>query len=114
MLKKNINKEVLTEIKIHFYLRHPNIVQLYHVYQDADYLYLLMEFAQESLFALLKNHKLEGKAGKEHWVVGILEQIIRAVQYMHREGIVHGDLKLENILLTEVAVFLSSEFGEDL
>ena len=89
-------------------------MQLYHVYQDADYLYLLMEFAQESLFALLKNQKLEGKVGKEHWVVGILEQIIRAVQYMHREGIVHGDLKLENILLTEVAVFLSSEFGEDL
>ena len=74
-------------------LNHPNIVRLYHVYSDNDFVYLIMEYAQDSLFALRKNKKIPLQMD-EHSVAKILKQILTAVQYLHSNMIIHADLKL--------------------
>jgi WD40 repeat protein/serine/threonine protein kinase len=76
---------------------HPNLVQFYGVYQDKpeDYTYLVMEFCDGGDL-----QKALGKAEvpwSTRWQWAL--QITEAVAYLHSEGVLHRDLKAENILL---------------
>ena len=83
-----------TEIKILSKVDHPNIVRLFEVIEDDKYYNLLQEFCTGG--ELLK--KTETTKLKEKEVAKIFIQIMSAVAYCHEKGIVHRDLKLENIL----------------
>lgn len=75
---------------------HPNVVDLKAVYEEKDYVHLLMELcAGGELF-----HRLE-KYGRfpENQAKVIFRQLMQVVKYCHDNGIVHRDLKPENILL---------------
>lgn len=77
---------------------HPNVVDLKAVYEDEDFVHLVMELcAGGELF-----HQLE-KYGRfaEHEARGIFKHLMQVVKYCHDNGIVHRDLKPENILLAE-------------
>ena len=83
-----------TEVKILSKVDHPNIVRLFEVIEDDKYYNLLQEFCTGG--ELLK--KTETTKLKEKEVAKIFIQIMSAVAYCHEKGIVHRDLKLENIL----------------
>ena len=53
--KKKVSENLFMEIKLHLTLSHPNIIELYHIYSEEDYIHLIMEYAGESLFTLRKN-----------------------------------------------------------
>lgn len=76
---------------------HPNVVDLKAVYEDKDYVHLVMELcAGGELF-----HKLE-KLGRfsEHKARELFQHLMEVVMYCHNKGVVHRDLKPENILLS--------------
>lgn len=60
-----------------------------------------MDYAGDSLFTLIKNGYLP-KVMDERMIVDILKQLINAVGYLHQKGLVHADIKLENILFLQV------------
>ncbi|GFP84769.1 calcium-dependent protein kinase 29 [Phtheirospermum japonicum] len=75
---------------------HPNVVDLKAVYEDEDYVHLVMELcAGGELF-----HELE-KQGRfsEPEARVVFGQLMRVVMFCHDNGVVHRDLKPENILL---------------
>lgn len=75
---------------------HPNVVDLKAVYEEEDYVHLLMELcAGGELF-----HRLE-KYGRfsETEARVIFRHLMQVVSYCHGNGVVHRDLKPENILL---------------
>ncbi|KAJ4713031.1 Protein kinase domain [Melia azedarach] len=75
---------------------HPNVVNLKAVYEEEDYVHLLMELcAGGELF-----HRLE-KYGRFSETVArvIFRHLMQVVKYCHDNGVVHRDLKPENILL---------------
>lgn len=75
---------------------HENVVDLKAVYEEEDYVHLLMELcAGGELF-----HRIE-QQGKlsEYEAHVIFKQLMEVVMYCHDKGIVHRDLKPENILL---------------
>lgn len=77
---------------------HPNVVDLKAVYEDEDFVHLVMELcAGGELF-----HQLE-KYGRfaEHEAQDIFKHLMQVVKYCHDNGIVHRDLKPENILLAK-------------
>lgn len=79
------------EISILARLSHPNIIQLIRVLRLPDQLALVMEYARGGeLFEYVqsKGYLQEGE------VRIIMCQIIRAVDYLHKNNIVHRDLKL--------------------
>ncbi|KAL0324358.1 UNVERIFIED_CONTAM: Calcium-dependent protein kinase [Sesamum calycinum] len=83
--------EILTKLS-----GHENIVDLKAVYEEEDYVHLLMELcAGGELF-----HRIE-KQGRlsEHEARIIFKQFVEVVMYCHDKGIMHRDLKPENILL---------------
>lgn len=82
-------------------LRHPNLVSVLDFGQEADgTLFLVLEYIPgRSLEALLE--------GKESFsfkrAVGLMQQVLGALEEVHRHNIVHRDLKPGNILLEQVA-----------
>ena len=97
IFKENINNEIM----ILNQLKHPNIVKLYDVKIKKDYVYLVMEYCNGgTLLEALNNYKkMYGRPFTEKIVQFLMKQILSAVDYLHKNGIIHRDLKLENILL---------------
>jgi serine/threonine protein kinase len=81
-------------------LAHPNVVTVYDFDRDGDLVYLTMELLSgQSLDDFLHEHEFEALPLKE--VETILTEIVAGLSYAHQQGIVHSDLKPENVFLTE-------------
>ncbi|MBR7062599.1 MAG: serine/threonine protein kinase, partial [Clostridia bacterium] len=79
-------------------LRHPNIVEIYDYAQDGDVQYIVMEFISGiTLKAYINVIQSMG------WrtALNIVAQILSAVDCAHSHGIVHRDIKPQNILITD-------------
>ena len=77
--------------------KHDNILRLYQVMQTEKYLMLVTEFcAGGEIFDHLVAH---GRMS-EPVARGYFVQIVNAIEYLHLAGIVHRDLKAENLLLS--------------
>lgn len=81
-------------------LSHPNITSVVDFGEDEKLgAFMVMEFLQgEALSRLLKREKRLGL----RQALEIIQQIAEALHYIHSKGIIHCDIKTENILLTEV------------
>jgi len=88
-----------TEIEILKIGQHPNIITLYDVIENEEKIYIIMEYcAGSDLFAYIeqRNFKLPEKRAAE-----IIRKLSSAVYYLHSFGIIHRDVKPENILMTD-------------
>ncbi|WP_428268550.1 serine/threonine-protein kinase [Haliangium sp.] len=81
-------------------LSHPNIASVVDFGEDERLgAFMVMEFLQgEPLHRVLAREKRLGLRK----AVDIIEQVAEALHYIHSKGIVHCDIKTENILMTEV------------
>ena len=97
ILMQNIKNEIMVLKTV----KHPNIIKLYDVKVKKDYIYLVMEYCNGgSLLDALNQYKeRNGKPFTEDIVQFLMKQILSAVECLHKHGIIHKDLKLENILL---------------
>lgn len=59
---------------------------------------MVMEYAEDSLFAL----KQKFGTFKEKEVIEVIRQLLQALEYLHSHHIVHADVKLENIMISNV------------
>ena len=88
-------------------LSHPNIVKVYDFGKVDDRFYLLMEFVDGlTLRQLSRARKLSPAE-----VVGIVPKICDALQYAHDQGVIHRDVKPENILLDKTGQVKIADFG---
>ena len=99
LMKSDTDKMTLIrEITILRTLDHPNIIRTFEFFEDIKRLYLIMEYCSGGeLFTEI----LRRQSFSEQDAAKIFYQILSAVSYLHVNGITHGDLNPENILLEE-------------
>ncbi|MBC8160243.1 MAG: serine/threonine protein kinase, partial [Roseiflexaceae bacterium] len=89
-------------------LRHPAIIDIYDVGQDGDIPYIVMEFVEgQDLKALIR---LGGPLPLER-AVQIAEQVADGLDAAHRAGLVHRDIKPQNIIIGENERVKITDFG---
>ncbi|MGR8918709.1 MAG: protein kinase domain-containing protein [Gammaproteobacteria bacterium] len=90
-------------------LKHPNITAIYDAGVDRGFYYIVMEYVHGG-------KTLEGYTAIDNLlpldkVTSILYQCAMALDYAHRRGVIHRDIKPRNILLTEELEAKISDFG---
>eukprot|EP00164_Ancoracysta_twista_P003180 GFYU01004243.1.p1 GENE.GFYU01004243.1~~GFYU01004243.1.p1 ORF type:complete len:1033 (+),score=320.77 GFYU01004243.1:301-3399(+) len=108
----NVPKEefegIMMEIKLLKNLKAENIVKYYDYCQKGKDLYIIMEYLENgSLQSVVK------KFGSlpESVVAIYIEQVLRGLEYLHSEGVIHRDIKGANILITKEGKVKLADFG---
>ena len=98
---KEMERYLKYEINILKKLYHENIVRFEEEKTDENYHYIVMEYINGGeLSDYLKKYKsIHNKGFPEEVVQYLMRQIVDAVKYIHERGIIHRDLKLENIMV---------------
>lgn len=100
--------KVFREINALKLLTHPNIVRLEQVIQNDKYIGIVLEYASGGE---LFDHILTQRYLKDSVACRLFSQLISGVHYLHSKGIVHRDLKLENLLLDKHKNIIITDFG---
>lgn len=100
--------KLLSEIKIHKSLKHPNIVNFIDCFEDDVNVYILLEICpNQSLMELLKTRKRVSEPEVRFFMV----QIVGAIKYLHLRRVLHRDLKLGNIFFDPQMNLKIGDFG---
>ncbi|RKO85410.1 kinase-like domain-containing protein, partial [Blyttiomyces helicus] len=100
--------KLIAEIRIHQMMEHDHIVRFDHVFEDTENVYMILEICENrTLVDMLKKRKRL----TEPEVRYIMWQLLDAVRYMHRLGIIHRDVKLGNLFLTKDMRLKLGDFG---
>ena len=89
-------------------LSHPNIVKVYDVSFNEDIQYIVMEYIDG---ITLKEYIEQQKVLRWKEAVHFTVQILRALQHAHDKGIVHRDIKPQNIMLLADGTIKVADFG---
>ena len=108
MKDENSLKKVMQEYNILKRARHPNIVRLYESFEIESHIVYVMEVCGggDLLTYVRRRRKL-----KEDYAKFIFRQIILGIQYVNQKGVLHRDIKLDNILLTSEGDVKICDFG---
>lgn len=100
--------KIYREVSILRGISHPNIVRLHEMSETERHIGIVLEYASGGeLFDYILNHRYlkDGPARR------LFAQLISGVGYLHKKGIVHRDLKLENLLLDRNRNIIITDFG---
>jgi eukaryotic-like serine/threonine-protein kinase len=80
-------------------VRHPNVVDVYDVVQEPSGVFMVMELLEGESLAML----IDRGGVPAHAVIALLIEAMRGVSAAHRQGVIHRDIKPDNIFLAKEA-----------
>ena len=89
-------------------LSHPNIVNIYDVSVRDNIKYIVMEFVEG---ITLKSYMQHREVLNLREIISYTTQILRALDHAHKKGVVHRDIKPQNIMLQKNGVIKVMDFG---
>ena len=92
-------ERLLREARATARVRHPNVVDLYDVGRDGTMIYLVMEFLEGEVLS----DAIERADLPVYTMIGLLTDAMRGVAAAHKCGVIHRDIKPDNIFLARVA-----------
>lgn len=100
-----LTSQSLGEAQLLAHLDHPNIVQLIEVFFNGELIFLVQEYCEARITDIIKSIDSASIA----MVVG---QLLLGLQYIHSLGIIHRDIKPDNILLKKTATGLTVKIAD--
>jgi len=92
--------------------RHKNIIRIHRVGYDDNYLYLVMEFIDGAdLGMVIERYAVDGELIPHDDVIQVARSVAQALDYAHRNGVLHLDVKPSNILMEKSGRVLLSDFS---
>ena len=88
-------------------LEHPHIIRIRTVAKAGDHVYFAMDLCADSLGARIAR---EGPLPEED-IVRLARDIVAALDFAHRQGVIHRDLKPDNVLLRSDGAAVLTDFG---
>jgi serine/threonine protein kinase len=108
-LKNETSKEkVMQEVRILKRFRHPNVVKLFETFESLKHIVVVMELCAGGD---LLNYVRKRRRLKEEYAKYIFKQIIEGIAHVHAKGVLHRDIKLDNILLDGKGIIKIADFG---
>lgn len=112
IVKKNSSmndaQSMSTEIEIMKRVRHRNIVSMYELYETPKCLWIILELVDSGD---LLTHLATIDEHSEKLAARFIKQVFHGLHYLHSLGIVHRDIKLDNILLNHEGMIKIADFG---
>jgi eukaryotic-like serine/threonine-protein kinase len=113
---ENLSEEAATEYDARFRtearsaarLQHPNIVSVYDSDRDGDNAFLVMEYIQGDD---LKHHLDQGVRYSLEQSLKMIRDLLSALDYAHKQGIIHRDVKPANLLIEPGGRVKLTDFG---
>jgi polo-like kinase 1 len=107
-LKKEKRKQLLEEIRVHKSLKHDNIVGFISFIESENYYVIILKLCEYgNMKELIKDRKRITEMEARYY----LSQLISGVKYIHENKVIHRDLKLANIFLTDELKIKIGDFG---
>eukprot|EP00826_Nyctotherus_ovalis_P010374 TRINITY_DN12740_c0_g3_i1.p1 TRINITY_DN12740_c0_g3~~TRINITY_DN12740_c0_g3_i1.p1 ORF type:complete len:322 (+),score=99.48 TRINITY_DN12740_c0_g3_i1:403-1368(+) len=98
----------MSEIRIHRSLHHPNVVKFEHFFEDKGNVYILLEMCQnQTMNELLRRRKRLTELETQCYLM----QMIEGTKYLHAHRVIHRDLKLGNLFLSDKMELKLADFG---
>lgn len=106
--EEGIPSTTLREIAVLRQLKHPNIVALNDVVQTDGRLYLVFEFVDQDL-----KKYFDACAGmlSQDLIRSYSYQLLQGLEYCHKRGVMHRDLKPQNLLVSRDGRLMIADFG---
>ena len=103
--RRGLSARVLREVQAAAALCHPNVVTLYDYFADGERSYLVWELVEGEPLSVLQDELDDAEA------VGVMAQTLDALAHAHGQGVVHRDIKPQNVMLDDHGRAKVMDFG---
>ena len=108
LTRTKARQKLTSEIKIHRSLDHENVVRFDRYFEDKENVYIMLDICDnQSLSDLIKRRKRLHEVETRFYIC----QLVKAMQYVHSRKVIHRDLKLGNLFLTDDMTLKVGDFG---
>ena len=110
MFERNQIDELRREIQIMSLSKHPNLLPIYSSFVNGSRLYIVTPFLSSgSCLDIMKTAFPQGL--DETCIATILKQALQGLDYLHKNGLIHRDVKAGNLLMDETGFVQLADFG---
>lgn len=108
LTRTKARQKLTSEIKIHRSLDHENVVRFDRYFEDKENVYIMLDICEnQSLSDLIKRRKRLHEVETRYYIY----QLVKGIEYVHSRKVIHRDLKLGNLFLTESMGLKIGDFG---
>ncbi len=97
VVEQKVREAFFSEVYSAGRMHHPSVVGVYDAGQEDDYNYIVMEFVDGET---LQEYVTGKNTLSYNQVVDVIYQCAKGLNYVHRQGVIHRDLKPGNIMLS--------------